>query len=106
MGAGQIEEAKYAASKAMYLAVVSGLFSTGVLFLLSEWLPVWVTPHVFHQRSKLSLTLNWAERAQRGHLAATGRSKAAGQGLSRGLRLRLRLRLRRLLLLLQLPDIV
>jgi Na+-driven multidrug efflux pump len=44
MGAGQPHHAKLAAYKAMYMAVVVSLFSTGVLFILAGHLPRWLTP--------------------------------------------------------------
>ena len=44
MGAGQPDTAKFVAEKAIYLGIVVAIFVTGFLFVIAEYLPVWLTP--------------------------------------------------------------
>ena len=44
MGAAQINRAKAASYKAMYLAVVIAMYGSGLLFIISAYLPAWLTP--------------------------------------------------------------
>lgn len=44
MGSGQPHNAKIAAAKSMYMAVVAAVVSTSILFILSQYLPGWLTP--------------------------------------------------------------
>ena len=44
MGAAQINRAKAATYKAMYLAVVIAMYGSGLLFVISAYLPAWLTP--------------------------------------------------------------
>jgi hypothetical protein len=50
MGAGQPRTAKIAAYKAIYLGIVVAVFSTSILFIVAEYLPVWLTPDPTLQR--------------------------------------------------------
>eukprot|EP00934_Nitzschia_sp_Nitz4_P007002 Nitzschia sp. Nitz4//scaffold305_size22082//6383//10884//NITZ4_008581-RA/size22082-processed-gene-0.1-mRNA-1//1//CDS//3329547086//6992//frame0 len=44
MGAGQPRSARLAAYKAIYLGLLVAIFSTGILFLLAQYIPKWLTP--------------------------------------------------------------
>ena len=50
LGAGQPRSAKIAAYKSMYMAVSVSILSTGVLLIVSEHLPGWLTPDPTLQR--------------------------------------------------------
>jgi Na+-driven multidrug efflux pump len=50
MGSGQPHSAKIAAYKGIYMAVVVAVLSAGGLFILSGYLPGWLTPDPTLQR--------------------------------------------------------
>lgn len=50
MGAGQPHSAKIAAYKSVYMGIIVAVLSTGGLFLISAYLPVWLTPDPTLQR--------------------------------------------------------
>jgi Na+-driven multidrug efflux pump len=50
MGAGQPQRAKLVGLKSIYLGVVVSVFCTAILFIVSEYLPRWLTPDPTLQR--------------------------------------------------------
>jgi hypothetical protein len=50
MGAGQVAIAKLVGEKSIYFGLVIAIFETGLIFVLAEYLPVWLTPDPTLQR--------------------------------------------------------
>lgn len=44
MGAGQVDIAKRVGKKSVYFGVVVAVFETGLVFIVAEYLPTWLTP--------------------------------------------------------------
>jgi len=55
MGAGQIGIAKMVGEKSVYFGVVVSIFETGLLFIIAEYLPFWLTPDPTMQKMLFDL---------------------------------------------------
>jgi len=50
MGAGQVKSARLATDKALYVSLIVAVYATGILFVLAQYIPGWMTPDPTLQR--------------------------------------------------------